>query len=657
MNLLIIKYNHYNNLRRYFNIITSIFIMLMVIKVKSQSIDRTFLCDLTSANPDNRLGWSSACTWPTCSTSCNPCSGMSTFFTCSNSRITQVKLTVDYRLSILPSSVVNLTSLSLLQVLHNQLLSLPEELGYHPILSRLEVTGNNIQLLPESIGQLPILSANFAYNPIVALPDSIGSLTRITRLDFLNTQFPTLPTTFTSLSTLRWLSISENTNFTSLPDDIGSMNSLTYLNIAGSERLMAPIDTFPESISNLNLITLIMNRNMMSTLPNSILHMTSLSYLQLVGTQFAPISPDFSLLTRLTYLSVSENSQLTAFHPGVCKLTNLKTLGLSYTRVNNLPDCIGDLTEMVHWSSYSLSNQLRHIPHTFFKMTQLTTLGVGSNGLRDFQFVYNVTKFFKVLRHLDIRGNSFNSDSANRPLPEDLGTLVGLTLIRMESNKWNHLPTSIGNLVLMSYLNLHNNLFTSIPDSIIHLTNLRHLAISHNRLTSIPTGIGNLLLLTELAANNNQITGIPDSIGSLRALRRLHIGSNNILSLPSTIGNLRSATAVFMNNNHLTSLPRYLNFSSCVQLDLSNNQLTAIPSSISNSRPLYQLILTNNRLSTLPLSLNTLPGLLDLRLDGNCFDCSQIQQMAYTTFIKGRCIQSEQDDSCVVKEYIPPNKR
>ena len=99
---------------------------------------------------------------------------------------------------------------------------------------------------------------------------------------------------------------------TSIPESIGNLSSLTYLSLSGNQ-----FTTLPESIGNLSSLTqLDLDYNQLTILPESIGGLSSLEWL---------------------YLSYN---QLTTLPESIGDLSSLEELGLTYNQLTTLPESI-----------------------------------------------------------------------------------------------------------------------------------------------------------------------------------------------------------------------------------------------------------------------------------------------------------------------------
>ncbi|KAI3856832.1 hypothetical protein MKX03_014150 [Papaver bracteatum] len=110
-------------------------------------------------------------------------------------------------LTSLPSGLGALVSLTQLHVANNKLTSLPVEIGLLTRLEILKVNNNRISSIPLHIGNcVSLVEVDLASNHLVDLPDTIGSLRNLKALHLSNNGLKSLPSTLfklcTQLSTL-----------------------------------------------------------------------------------------------------------------------------------------------------------------------------------------------------------------------------------------------------------------------------------------------------------------------------------------------------------------------------------------------------------------------------------------------------------------------
>lgn len=138
-----------------------------------------------------------------------------------------------------------------------------------------------------------------------------------------------------------------------------------------------------------------------------------------------------------------------------------------------------------------------------------------------------------------------------KALPECIGDLAHLRVLRVIGNHLERLPESIGKLTLLQDVFLFGNRLRTLPESICNCTGLERLYLAGNRLESLPEGIGGLKKLSVLSLPGNCLKTLPDSIGELGALQDLFLFDNPLLGLPDSIRHLTGLKRVYLGNQYL----------------------------------------------------------------------------------------------------------
>jgi len=182
-------------------------------------------------------------------------------------------------LTALPPEIGQLTALSVLDLLGNQLTALPPEIGQLPALSWLYLGGNHLTALPPEIGQLPALAGlDLLGNHLTTLPPEIGQLPALMRLNLSDNPLTALPPEIGQLPALSRLDL-RNNRLTALPPEIGQLPALTWLDLSGNE-----LTALPPEIGRLRrLERLAVEDNALETLPEELRGLTELQELTLHG--------------------------------------------------------------------------------------------------------------------------------------------------------------------------------------------------------------------------------------------------------------------------------------------------------------------------------------------------------------------------------------
>ncbi|GFO22285.1 malignant fibrous histiocytoma-amplified sequence 1-like protein [Plakobranchus ocellatus] len=139
-------------------------------------------------------------------------------------------------------------------------------------------------------------------------------------------------------------------------------------------------------------------------------------------------------------------------------------------------------------------------------------------------------------------------------------------------------PADIGKLLNLTTLMLDTNDLLQVPAEITLLTNLERLALSNNHLSELPNGIRHLKNLSSLHLANNKFEIFPDEICDITSLKFLDFCDNLIQVLPRTICKLTQLETLLLFINHLSKLPDTI-----VQMEelrclwLGNNNIRVLP--------------------------------------------------------------------------------
>ncbi len=146
----------------------------------------------------------------------------------------------------LPDEIGHLCALNTLNASFNSLAAFPDVFSSLPSLSLLSVAHNRLESLPQSLFALSLVEANFCGNSQLGdrlLP--IFEMTSLERLYLSSCGVTQVPKTVGTLSNLHRLDLSFN-SIASLPEEIGELDSLESINVANNL-----LSSFPLSWSSL----------------------------------------------------------------------------------------------------------------------------------------------------------------------------------------------------------------------------------------------------------------------------------------------------------------------------------------------------------------------------------------------------------------------
>ena len=274
------------------------------------------------------------------------------------------------------------------------LTEVPEEIGSLTQLQRLNLSQNNLTELPESIGSLNQLQRLYLYqNILIELPRSIGSLTQ-----------------------LQTLNVYQN-RLVELPQSIGSLNQLRTLDICHNQ-----LTELPQSITRLNqLLELYLLSNELRYLPEFIGQLKELRVLNVVSNHLTSLPESLKQLNQLEELGLGLN-RLIDLPSWLGEMRQLKRIGLSSMELQVMPIFLFNLVELEYlylgnmetigrWSIESdrNSNKLALIPESICQVTKIKSLHLKNNTIIDLPITFAK---LESLDELALEGNPLNPDLA-----------------------------------------------------------------------------------------------------------------------------------------------------------------------------------------------------------------------------------------------------
>ncbi|XP_065659772.1 leucine-rich repeat protein lrrA isoform X2 [Hydra vulgaris] len=386
------------------------------------------------------------------------------------------------------------------------------------------------------------------------------------------------------------------------------------------------IEEIPYSLFNLptnRLKFLILDHNILTSLPFDINKLVMLRKLSIVGNELTELSHSFSSLLCLEELNLNENL-LTVLPSDIGKLQSLQIFSAIGNNLRSLPPSITQLESLkeLHLDE----NKISYLPSKFSGLKSLIVLDILNNCLEELPIDIGSVKTLQIL---NCNGNLLRS------LPDSFSNLLSLKFLDLGSNNIDELPETLSCAKTIEKLFLENNMLKIVPLWFHELQNLEELSIHDNELQHQP--FDNLfckscLKLKKLEAGANFIFSLPPHFGSLTNLDYLHLGStknelershfqngNWITTLPDSFCELFKLKKLNINENQIELLPlQFGELKSLTWLDLGQNMLRVLPPSFCELTNLEFLQLSKNMLMELPENFGNLKNLKDLRLDNNC---------------------------------------
>ncbi|PKA54586.1 Receptor-like protein kinase HSL1 [Apostasia shenzhenica] len=517
------------------------------------------------SNPPPLASWTAATSTPHCNWTGIQCDAAGA--------VTAISLSSENIAGNLPSSICDLSRLSLIELYNNSITGgFPTVLYNCSGLRYLDLSQNLlVGELPADIHRLPplltdlVLSGN---NFTGDIPASIGRIPAIQRL-----------------------CLDYNLFNGEIPGAIGNLSTLDILWLANNP--FSPATRIPAEFGNLTRLgdLWIRKANLAGEIPDSLQKMTALWQLDLsINSLSGRIPTGLWALENLRFVYLFKN-QLSGEINGTFKALNLEKIDVSINQLTG------------------------RIPEEFGKMKNLSVLLMYSN-----QFSGEIPASIGMLPLLsDLRLFS-NILSGN--LPAELGKHSPLWNVEVDDNVLSgELPAELCAGGALGSVIVFNNFFTGkLPDSLGKCPTLNNLLIYRNNFSGeLPAGMWTTAdnLTTMMMGNNNLSGTLPDVLPW--NLTRLEIQNNRFSGgIPSTAEKLIVFNAC--NNQISGQIPANLSgLSQLTLLSLGNNQISgSIPAKITSLRYLTDLNLSGNQLiGEIPAGIGTLPVLTTLDLSNN----------------------------------------
>ncbi|XP_031380503.1 TMV resistance protein N-like isoform X2 [Punica granatum] len=508
-----------------------------------------------------------------------------------------------HRLEItrIPDSIgglVNLTHLSMREC--RGMRTLPDIIGDLKSLVKLDMSGTELSALPDSLGDLESLVVlELSNTELSALPDSVGRLSKLQRLQLYSTKMEELPDSLGDLESLVNLELS-NTELSALPDSVGRLSKLQRLQLYSTK-----IEELPDSLGDLeSLVSLQLSSTNLSALPDSVGRLSKLQWLGLSSTKIEELPDSLGDLESLVNLELS-NTELSALPDSVGRLSKLQWLGLSSTKIEELPDSLWDLESLV--SLQLSSTNLSALPDSVKRLSKLQWLGLDSTKIEELP---DSLWDLESLVSLEL---SYTNLSA---LPDSVGRLSKLQSLRLSSTKIEELPDSLWDLESLVELELSNTNLSALPDSVGRLSKLQSLRLSSTKIEELPDSLWDLESSVELELSITNLSALPDSVGRLSKLQSLRLSSTKIEELPDSLWDLESLVLLELSYTNLSALPDSVGRLSKLQsLRLSSTKIEELPDSLGDLKSLGTLDLSSSKLRILPDSVGEMSKLRHLLLD------------------------------------------
>lgn len=371
-------------------------------------------------------------------------------------------------------------------------------------LTHLNLEGNRLSQLPLQMKNLIKLQhLNLSHNCLNVLSDEIGYLSMLQTLKLENNSLVELPVSVRNLMNLQQLSVANN-NLRNLPNDIGELVKLEKLDISGNM-----LEDLPGSVLQLtNLCHFIAASNMMSYLSESFTHLNKLRTLNLSKNSMYEVP--YCLFIGLPNISVLDLSHnyINNFSEAPNCANKLRSLNLDHNFLLTIPrwlfqdtcKCMLQLNISHNTCMNGISNEV------FMSISNLKSLDLSNCRLTTTNVV-----FLRGLRNLEYLNMGNSEDFCNGgntfwdlPMSElkNSCSLQNLTLCGVALAA---VPDDIAQLNRLQHLDLSSNYLTWLPDAFSDLVHLQSCCLSNNFLALLPVQLGKLEALKELSLDGNKV--------------------------------------------------------------------------------------------------------------------------------------------------------
>ncbi|XP_026813042.1 leucine-rich repeat protein soc-2-like isoform X1 [Rhopalosiphum maidis] len=301
-----------------------------------------------------------------------------------------------------------------------------------------------------------------------------------------------------------------------VPEFIGNLVNIVKLDLSSNE-----LKTLPLSLIKCQHLTdLILSHNTFTQVPQCLIDgMHSLKALDLSHNQLLDINIKPFCVQQLLTLNISYNSKLNTLPQWLWSIEchSLESLDISFT------NCLDNIAVDPYLNMYGIGNHLKYLylSNTNSDVRKLnfiknlknlrnivldnkdTTIKKCRNYYHDVPLVFNYR--FKFINSL---------------------SMINVDLSTIGSRVYFSFPS-------IRFLNLSNNSIVLLPDSFSELLNLEVCDFSNNQILKIPESFKSLKNLKSLILNNNWISTFPEIIEDLVNLEILDLYANKLDICPS----------------------------------------------------------------------------------------------------------------------------
>jgi Leucine-rich repeat (LRR) protein len=223
---------------------------------------------------------------------------------------------------------------------------------------------------------------------------------------------------------------------------------------------------------------------------------------------------------------------------------------------------------------------------------------------------------------------------AGDSLPRSLVRSRDMSILDMSDCCLSTIPQCVGFLTGLRLLKLMRNNIVALPEELGYCTNLESIDLSQNNINALPDMFSRLSKLIIFTINENQLGVFPNSFSSLKSLSTLSFVRNSVICIDALNG-LQNLTNLDGGCNALESIGSLCLCTTLENLRLPENKIKCLADGIQSMTRLQILNLRKNVLESLPTTLVFLTKLKNLDMRDNPVLASLLPPAMFNCYVNG----------------------